>query len=717
VSAPQPIRRRRLPLLGAALAVAPQRPAAAQVGAVVRLPPMPCATRPGDITGMLLEGNGTTTETITVFGQAFRPGDLPRDRGLAARTAEGQPLRAQLDVKTRHPDGSARFGVVSLAAPPLRSAARLGVVLSAAAGAATAPLDLARALAGRQPVVEIIPAAGTPWRAELAAMLAGQRSGPAVWQSGPLATQLRATAWVPPDAVGGVTSLRLVADVGVRADGSLWLDLWLRNDATMRAGGGAAAYGVRVMVEGQEVLRAEGMQHAQYTAWGRQLRVAAGGQAPAPPFPQHDAAYLAETGAVARYDLSVGVEEALLNRYATAVSAPAWAVVLGARNIAQYMPATGDRPDIGPATESQAAWLLTGDRRAAAYSLGQAEAAGSIPWHHWDPAGGVGGQGGWIDQRRWPRLWTDARGGPPPGGLMQPMPTNTGWSLDQAHQPDLSFVPFLLTGRRSFLDALQAQAAWNIVAVWPAVRGAPDGAAAGDGAIILRDRQVRSAAWSIRQLDEAAWITPDDDPGQEYFRWLSKVNWAWLKAQIPAMTAMQGEVHGWLPGAYGSAGSMAPWQQDYFAFSTAAAARRGNADAHAVLVWMDNFLSGRFLAKARGFPRRDGVAYNLAIAPTGSSAQPFRRWAEIAEATRARSLSNGDGWSQSNGNYGRLAVMTLASLQDVIGSAGAREAYAWLIATDLPNIRLQVYARSPTLNVMPRGQPRQPDRAPRCAGG
>ncbi|MFC7541867.1 hypothetical protein ACFQU2_23595 [Siccirubricoccus deserti] len=55
---------------------------------------------------MLLEDNGTTTDTIIVFSQAFRPGDLPRGRGLAARTM-GTPLRAQLNVKTRHPDGSA----------------------------------------------------------------------------------------------------------------------------------------------------------------------------------------------------------------------------------------------------------------------------------------------------------------------------------------------------------------------------------------------------------------------------------------------------------------------------------------------------------------------------------------------------------------------------------------------------------------------------------
>ena len=40
---------------------------------------------------------------------------------------------------------------------------------------------------------------------------------------------------------GRVTSLRLVADVAVRADGTLWADLWLRNDIAMQPGGGEEA--------------------------------------------------------------------------------------------------------------------------------------------------------------------------------------------------------------------------------------------------------------------------------------------------------------------------------------------------------------------------------------------------------------------------------------------------------------------------------------------
>ncbi|MCO6420026.1 hypothetical protein JYK14_28295, partial [Siccirubricoccus sp. KC 17139] len=141
-----PLARRHLPFLATALAVPSL--ARAQAG-IVRQVPMPCL-RPDDLLGMVLEGNGSTAETILVFGQAFRPGDLPRGRAIAARTAMGQALRAQTEVKTLHPDGSARFAVLSLAAPPLGRGARLGIVLSATAPVAAAPLDLARLVAPRR---------------------------------------------------------------------------------------------------------------------------------------------------------------------------------------------------------------------------------------------------------------------------------------------------------------------------------------------------------------------------------------------------------------------------------------------------------------------------------------------------------------------------------------------------------------------------------------
>ena len=717
-----PLGRRRLARLGATLLAAgaarplaaqPARPAPRTPPTVLPLP-MPCASRPGDVVGLLLEGLGPAAETVVTFGQAFRPGDLPRDATLAARLADGRPLRAQCDVTVRHPDGSARHGVVSLAAPALADGARAGVILARGGGPAAPALDFAAASAGRQAVVELVPAGGgEPWRADLLALARAQREG-RPWQSGPLATARRVAIPVPPGAVGGATSLRLVADIAFQADGSLRADVWLRNDVAMRPGGGLAAYTLRVLLDGREALRAEGVRQAQYQAWGRMLGAAPGGRAaPAPPLVRPDAAYLADAGAVARYDLTTGVEEAALERYAQALADPAWAEPLGPRGITRYMPMAGGRADLGPTTMHQAIWLISGDRRAAAYVLGQAEAAGAVPWHFWDPEGGAGGRGGWMDDDRWPLFWTDPRGGQPPRTLLQPVARETGWNADPAHQPDLSFVPYLLTGRRAFLDGLQAQAAWNVISVWPAVRGRNGRAGPNDGVIIVQNRQVRSSAWSIRQVDEAGWITPDDDPNAEYLHRVSAANWEWVRGRIPDWTAAQGEAHGWLPGVWTS--TIGPWQQDYFASSAAAAARRGNADARAVLSWMANFLVGRFNAEAKGFARHDGAAFNIAAAPQGvENPAPFRTWAEIGEATRARGQSNGTGWTRSQGEYARLALQSLAALYDVLGLEEARRTYVWLLAEGPPFTAPQTHARIPTLNIVPRGMPRIPERALRC---
>ncbi len=694
-----PIPRRAALALGA-LALAPVRPALAQV-----VPPaFPCASRRGDVVGLLLEGTGAPAGTVAVLGHAFRPGDVPDGAALAARGPDGRPIPAQLDVVARHPDRSARFGIVSLAPAAIPAGSRAEVILSAVPGPPPPAPDHAAALGGRSAVLELDAPGTDPWRADL---LAAFRAAPssAFWQSGPIATQARIVIPVPPTATGGTTSLRVVADVSIRADGTLWTDVWLRNDAAMRPGGGTVMYGARLLLDGREALRVRSLRQHQYTAWGRLVGSARGGPAPAPPLPRHDANHLADTGAVPRYDLSAGVEEAILARYARATAEADWAAPLGARGVMRDMPATGGRADIGPVTQPAAVWLMTGDPRAAAYAIGQGEAAGSVPWHMWDPSGGSG-NGGWLDVKRYPRLWTDGRGGPPPGGLAQGVPGDTGWTPDTAHGPDLPTVPLLLTGRRAFLDELQAQAAWNVIAHWPAPRGNGD-------AIIVRGNQVRGAAWGLRQLGNAAWLTPEGDPNGAYLRAVAAGNWTWLRAQIPEWTRRQGEAHGWIPGEYGTAGALPPWQQDYFASTAAAAAKRGVADARAVLDWMENFLAGRFLSRARGFEPNDGAAYLIAITPENAPNAPYPTWAAIGTATRARGWSNGSGWARSEGDYAQLALQTLGALVDVTGSDRAKAARAWLLSANAP-FTAPAQIGGTQFNIVPRDAPRIPSRAPRC---
>ena len=649
---------------------------------------MPCG--PG--VPIMLEGTGAPAGSVTVFGQVFKPGEIQEAMGLTARLADGRPLLAQIDVKNRHPDGSARMAVVALACPALAQATRVGVLLAPGPAEYAAPPELG----GHRAVLELRGAQGA-WEADLLASLRAVPGPP--WQMGRLVAQARVALAVPANVVG-VASLRVLADIGVRMDGTLWVDLWLRNDVAMQPNGGETSYSARLLLDGRLVLEANIPRHHQYTGWGRLV-----GTGPTPPLLRHDATYLADAAAVARYDTSTGVEEALLAQMGQAMAAPAWRAAFSPRHITQNMGQTGGRADIGPATMPQAAWLISGDRRAGFYAIGQAEAAAGIPWHFWD-----GRAGTWVDTNRWPRLWSDSRGGPAPGGLLQPIASDTGWACDSAHQPDLSFLPFLLTARRAFLDNLQAQASWCVIGQWPGLRGTPG--PQGEGVNVVRGNQVRGAAWSLRQLENAAWASPEGDANRAWLRAAANGNWAWIQSQIPAWTAQQGEAHGWIRGEYGTPGALPPWQQDYFASTAAIAARRGDGQARAVLEWMTNFLVGRFNAERQGFARHDGAAYLIAI----GTARPWRSWAEIGAATRQAGLSNGTGWSQSGGNYAQLALASLAAIADTLRSPSAAESFAWLSRAGAPFTRLQDFARDPGINIVPRGLARG-SQAGGCAHG
>jgi hypothetical protein len=446
----------------------------------------------------------------------------------------------------------------------------------------------------------------------------------------------------------------------------------------------------------------------------------AGGAAPQPPRVIHNPLHLAPSGAIMPYDLSVGVENFILDHQARPLAHADWDKPLHPRGLQTSMGAPGARPDLGQTTNWIAAWLMTGDARMARMAIGQAEAAGGIPWHFWDVGGGADGRGGWLDVRKWPGFWSDPRGGRPPRTLLQPAPINSVWQRGgtPSHQPGLSFVPYLLTGRRALLDNLMAQAAWNVSSTWPSVRRA-EGAL--NDVLLMRNRQTRSAAWTIRTLDEAAWVAAEDDPTRAYIEEVAALNWAWLRARIPEWTSAQGALHGYIePLNFGYSPQLGPWQQDYFASSAAVAALRGREDARIFLDWMRNFVVGRFFATDQGFSRNDAVAYRLSLLPLpvplmpNPPARAFQTWAEVAAANRERDFDNGNGWRHSNGEYPRLGMLTLALVAHVFDDARAKEAWHWLANSDSPNVGLNSFIRAPYQTVSPPGVWRVPAQAPRC---
>jgi hypothetical protein len=187
------------------------------------------------------------------------------------------------------------------------------------------------------------------------------------------------------------------------------------------------------------------------------------------------------------------ISQGLLPPYSRAaevlsITAQAYSI-MGLAGVTAYMPTTGERPDIGMLTESQAQFVRTSDQNALATLRAQGEAAGTVPWHMRDENTGAP-----IDFRTYPRAtWYSASTGSP--YIATP---STPIAVDSAHQPALAYLPYLLTGDPYHLEDLQFQATWNWGSLPPAYRPSIP--------------QTRSFAWSLRTLAQCARMTPATTP-------------------------------------------------------------------------------------------------------------------------------------------------------------------------------------------------------------
>jgi Ca2+-binding RTX toxin-like protein len=604
-----------------------------------------------------------------------------------------------MDVKSRWEDGSVKFAVLSAERPALAAGQEVELALSRGTPVSAPAVNLATVSQGHSFVVELTPSGASSLGAQkitvdvLSALRDALASGKAsYWQQGPLASQARVEVDVP-------GSMRLKFDVTAYKDGQISVDAVFANDEAMTATGGRVSYDVVGRLDGKTVIQ-ESVNQSQYQSWHRE--VSSGGANGTTGLGDAssgwlniklDVPYIEKTGAVANFDESIVISPSVLQAYGSAITASTWDDPLSPNGVMQYMPATGGRPDIGITTVPNAAWLMSGDVRAAEYALGQAEAAGAVPWNFWDKAHGT-----WLNTDNYQKLWTDYGPNGTPGdrnatGLTQQVaaPADlSGWKADQAHQPDLSTVPYLMTGERWILDNLQAQASATIMATYPGNRGGEDG-------LVVQGGQVRGSAWSLRQVESAAWFSPDGTAEKAYFQKVSDANWDWLVSKIPEWTAKQGEAYGWLPGAT-SNGAMAMWQQDYLASVVITAAQRGNADAKTFLEWQSNFLIGRFMNDAKGMNFHDGASYALTIA----SADPgldfaYQTWAQIGSAMVAQGLSM-NSWSTGN-DYAQSALATLAGIYNVLGTPAALEAYKKILATAPPYTDQTTLGRGPNYAV------------------
>ena len=455
------------------------------------------------------------------FQETFLPGEVTTSTDLVAIVG-GQKIPVQMDVKTTNADGSVRSALLTFQQPSITANSSLSFMLSTTGTAfTTGPLSLANLNDSNYNLkIAIALQGGSTVVLDAATLLQQALKAGTVsyWQAGPLAAQGRVD--VP---IAG--SLHVTLDITMYADGNTSTDVQFNNDYAMQPAGGTAVYNVAIQQNGSTVLQQNNITEYQYQTWHTVVST----NGPSQVNVVQDINYLEQTGAVPNLDLTAGVDPSALSAEVITGNQ-----IFGPGSVTQYMPTTGGRPDIGPMPAWNAVWLMTQNQQAAQYALAQADVAGSVPWHFFDPKTGT-----YLSLNNYPTLWVDPRGTPT---LTQQPSGSSGWTPDAAHQPDLSYVAYLMTGDRYYLDQLNAQATFDEFDAWPSPRQN------GLGLVANGSDEVRAQAWSLRDIDEAAWANPTGSVEQKSFAQLATNNWSWLVSQIPIWTRQEGQAYGWVPG-------------------------------------------------------------------------------------------------------------------------------------------------------------------------
>ena len=535
------------------------------------------------------------------FGQPFVAGDVAQSQTIRVETLGGRILPTQVDWKTTHPDGSRRFGIVTVALPSMKQDEQLQLRLRRVNADPRKPSPLARP---REPFDARIDfdVAGQTYTAVFGQMWDTQQ--PALWLDGPLVTEWRLHA---PPVHDGRSHDRLEVYFTLRqyaGSDDARLAVVVENTWAFKARPRNVTYSAVVRINGQPLYQVTDLDHTDHARWRRTFMA---GGIPMPTV-QHDLKYLMATGTVPSYDTTLRVSGSavagLYQRYLASDREP-----MGISIVSNPMSQSGGRPDIGPLPLWTALSLLTMDLRLIETSNGIGELAGSWPIHLRDDKTGLP-----VSLEDHPNLTThfnllDWKKNPLPVAEYGEYPNNL--RPDWTHQPSFAFVPFLLTGDYYYLEELQFWAAWNPLRTSPDYRGKDKG--------WFKWTQVRGQAWSLRTLAQTAFITPDDHPMKAYWNRQLDNNIEWYRARYPDNPDANklGFIVGYMP--YNNGRALAPWQDDFFTWAMGYVVNLGFERARPILDFKAQFPVGRMTAP--GYCWALGAIYKLNV--RDSETAPF----------------------------------------------------------------------------------------------
>ncbi len=351
--------------------------------------------------------------------------------------------------------------------------------------------------------------------------------------------------------------------------------------------------------------------------------------------------------------------------------------------------------------------------------MADANASGSIPWHYTDESTGepINGQAypNFTIEENYPQygFLQPANGWPQYSSTGAPTSNGDPWAPDPAHMPDLNYLPYLITGSNYQLELLQAQGDFAITTVLgggsaldtsgTVPLGFLDSFSGNGNLYSSNGNQTRAMAWDLRQVAEAAYITPDGDPLKAYFTNELDIAMKGLVQEyiVDNINGQYGQLSGFIEGSSGpNAGQVVPYEEDLMVTSLAEVAGmnipQASAEAVQMLQYMNNFVAGVFTNGPNGFNPLDGTSYwmnvNLSTDPNNPYTTPTTIGAPITTWSQLFSVNVANGVLQANpteliqwptvlnGGYGPVAKAALADEITFTQSPQAIQAYGFVVS-------------------------------------
>lgn len=272
--------------------------------------------------------------------------------------------------------------------------------------------------------------------------------------------------------------------------------------------------------------------------------------------------------------------------------------------VTQYMPTTGERPDIGLVTDPAAWWMLGG---APGPMLAWCQANNSCPDHYRDENTGRP-----VDLTKYPQAnafdvpgkqgapWLDK--GPPTPSSNGYHQYGGGWTPQQAHFCDMAYAAVMATQDDDVLEDLQYDA--NFVVLADATKSTPASA--------VISGELRGLAWGIGLLFKAHIATADRETRgplpsslqpSSYFKIL--LDNALAEYRNVMDDPAQGTFH-----VFAGGDRFGPWQVDYILTALAFGVLTGHSEWIPLYLWALKNAIDRTSGKS-GYPPGYGGAYYM----------------------------------------------------------------------------------------------------------